>query len=67
MSCTTDHEALKTERDKLVMRARFRGIQEGPHGDAELELWNCRECGSTIAIELPPLAAADAGFGRANT
>ena len=60
MACPENHDALRLDRTALVVKARFRGIQNDEHDEPLLELWNCRTCGTTIGIELVSLAATNA-------
>ena len=54
VTCPTDHAALKLDAPygPNWLSLRLVGIQPSP-GGADLELRDCPDCGSCLAIELP--------------
>ena len=51
MCTAADHERLKADLNEMRQRTVLVGVQPAENGNPTLELRNCRECCSTLAIE----------------
>ena len=51
MCTAADHDRLKADPIEMRQRTVLVGVQPAENGNPVLELRNCRECASTLAIE----------------
>ena len=51
MCTAADHDRLRADPTEMRLQTVLVGVQPAENGNPELELRNCRDCCSTLAIE----------------